>query len=352
MSDDIKKILEAGIYAPSGDNCQPWKFVVEDNNINIFNIPEKDDSLYNFGQRASLISHGALIENIIIAASFMGYRANLIIFPDKKAPKHIARIVLEKSEHREEILYPQIKKRATNRKPYKSTPLAAEEKNTLYKIPQFLGFGKIVLIENNKDKESVAGAASMNERIVLENIYLHKFLFNYIRWSKKEILEKLDGMYVKTFEMKPPQTAIFKICSYWPILKLLNKVGISKLVAGENKKIYLQSAAMGVAVLDGDAEKNFILGGRLMQRIWLECARMNLNVQPLMGIVFLGQRLMAGEADMLSLEHQKILKNAYGTIKNVFGVNNETIAFLFRVGGGDLPSAYSPRLPLEEFLRA
>jgi len=47
MKEVIKKIIEAGIMAPSGENCQPWRFEVRGNKISIFNIPERDTSLYN-----------------------------------------------------------------------------------------------------------------------------------------------------------------------------------------------------------------------------------------------------------------------------------------------------------------
>lgn len=64
-TEDIKKILEAAVQAPSGDNSQPWRFEIRDRDgeIRIFNIPERDKSLYNYGQMASCVAHGALIEN-------------------------------------------------------------------------------------------------------------------------------------------------------------------------------------------------------------------------------------------------------------------------------------------------
>ena len=64
---DIKKILEAAVHAPSGENCQPWRFEIRGDEIGVFNLPKKDQSLYNEGQMASYVAHGALIENILIA---------------------------------------------------------------------------------------------------------------------------------------------------------------------------------------------------------------------------------------------------------------------------------------------
>jgi nitroreductase len=117
----ISKIIEAGIRAPSGDNCQPWRFEVKDNRISIYNIPDRDNSLYSWGQRASYIAHGALIENMTIAAAHLGYAAKIKLFPESRDPNLVARLTLEQPAPPEEgALYEAIFARATNRKPYRS----------------------------------------------------------------------------------------------------------------------------------------------------------------------------------------------------------------------------------------
>jgi len=87
--EDIKKILEAAVHAPSGENCQPWRFEIRDGEIRIFNLPERDQSLYNYGQMASYVAHGALIENILIASSAFGYRARTNLFPQENDPQSL-----------------------------------------------------------------------------------------------------------------------------------------------------------------------------------------------------------------------------------------------------------------------
>jgi len=81
IMDDIKKILEAAVHAPSGENCQPWRFEISDDEIRVFNLPERDQSLYNHGQMASYVAHGALIGNIFVASPTFGYRARINLFP-------------------------------------------------------------------------------------------------------------------------------------------------------------------------------------------------------------------------------------------------------------------------------
>ena len=85
MNERIRKILEAAIQAPSGDNCQPWRFAVSSNRIDLYDDPAADTSYYNFQQRASLVAHGALLENIALVAPTVGFKVVFNLFPTKAA---------------------------------------------------------------------------------------------------------------------------------------------------------------------------------------------------------------------------------------------------------------------------
>ena len=91
----ILNILKAAVRAPSGDNSQPWRFEVSNNNnIKIYNLPEKDNPIFNYKQRGSHIAHGALIENIIIAAKENGMNVKVNLFPQGTSSDFIAEIDL------------------------------------------------------------------------------------------------------------------------------------------------------------------------------------------------------------------------------------------------------------------
>src|SRR3989344_5257251 len=102
MQKDFEKIITDGVFAPSGENCQPWKFSIKGNKINIFNIPERDQSLYNYQQKGSCVAHGALIENMIVSSSQYGYMLNLDFFPRIDDPNLVATLTLDKAATRNE----------------------------------------------------------------------------------------------------------------------------------------------------------------------------------------------------------------------------------------------------------
>ncbi len=345
--DAMREIISAALAAPSGDNCQPWRIAVRGNRIDIFNLPERDTSLFNYRQLASLVAHGALIENILIASSVRGYTAKLIILPDRSNPNLIATLELEEFEARKEPLYPFIPLRSTNRKLYKPMSLNEAQRQSLVDSAKAVGAGEVRLVESEGEKRGVAKVIGLNDRLVFENRHLHSFLFDHIRWSDQEARETGDGLDIKTLELAAPDALAFRLFRHWSLLQALNKLGVSRIVAKNAEKMAQSAAALGVVTVNGTSDADFVTGGRIVQRVWLEATRAGLSFQPMTGIVFLMHRILAGEAGEFSPGHADLIRKAHEKLADLFGLGGETIVMLFRVGLGAPPSVRSLRLPME-----
>src|SRR5262249_31630959 len=92
VTPQLESVLAAGNHAASEANCQPWRFVVAQNHIEIHLIPERNTSVLNPDQKSSYFSIGGVIENIAIAASVLGQAATVVYFPG--GPTHVASIDL------------------------------------------------------------------------------------------------------------------------------------------------------------------------------------------------------------------------------------------------------------------
>lgn len=340
MREDILKILDYAIWAPSGDNSQPWKFEVSENKIRVFNVPERDTSVYNFKQAASLIAHGCLIENIAIAASEFGYKAEVNLLPDAHKETLIAEIVLNKdSPGKHNPLFPYITLRASNRKPYDTRQLSVEHKTVLENsVAKINTSARLRLIDDRTNIGNLARLASVNEKIVLENQKLHHFLFSHITWTEKEDKVK-RGFFIKTLELQGPQKIAFKFFSNWPILKLFNKLGASNLVSKENAKLYTTSGAFVAITAPDTSLISFLKSGITAQRFWLTATKLGLAVQPLTGILFLRHRIINDDDKELSGPHKFLVNDAYSKIEKIFDVHDMQITMMFRVGYAKKPSA-------------
>lgn len=350
MKGTIQKILELAVYAPSGDNSQPWRFEVQENKIKIFNLPEKDNPILNVRQRGSYIAHGALMENISIIAPHFGYRAEIEIFPDGNLKDITAAVTLQESVRRDDPLFSYISTRVTNRKYYQKRFLSDNEKSQLLEAANAVEGGKLKFVEDEENKRLLGETLSMAEKVSLETRPLHKLFFDDIVWSKKEEKEKQSGLYLKTLELPFPVQLLFRLIRYWPIMKIFNLIGFPKLAAKGNAVLYSSSSAIGIITAEG-SDKSFINAGRIMQRVWLTSTKLGLNFQPVTGIIFLKQRVDEGDGqELFSPENLKIINEAYEKIKSVFEINKGIAAMLFRIGDGGEPSARSSKKPPEIFL--
>jgi nitroreductase len=339
-----EELLSIAVHAPSGDNSQPWRFKIADPVISIFNVPSADSTLYNFKQRGSYLAHGALIENIAIAASKMGYKAAITPFPG--TPECTASIALDTSQPVEEPLYDFITARTTNRKPYQIKGLSFKDRSTLLHSIQGYASVQLRFVEKREEIRALSKTLSINERLLMENKNLHDFLFGMIRWSKREE-EKKPGLYLKTMELPVPVQIMFRlVLRYWGAVRLLNLFGLSKAIPKQSAAGYEASSAFGAIIISGETDTDFLQAGRTFQRMWLTATRLKLSVQPVTAIPYLMQRVSAGKAEAFSIEHQSMIRSAYTDIAYAFDLQgSEHIAMLFRVGYDGEPSARSSKVP-------
>jgi hypothetical protein len=339
---ELNELLSMAAKAPSGDNAQPWKFVIGENTIDIYNIPGKDNSPYNFKERGSFFAHGAVIENLSLLLSAAGYDAAVALFPSANSD-HVARLTLSKKTlPSEEPLVSFIPQRKTNRKPYKKVALDPQNKTLLLDITKDFGFGNLHILEDQKAIAHLAKTLSLSDQLIFEDKAIHEAIFSSVRWTKEDE-EARKGLYIKTLELPPPAQILFKLLKNWSLLELLNKINISKFIASQSKKNYASSSAFGMITLPDNAKESFVKAGILFQRIWLTATKEKLDIQPATALAYLAQRIHEKAPLDLSADHQKQILQAEASIRQLFDTRNGTIAMIFRMGYGKTPSAQSQK---------
>lgn len=327
--------------APSGGNSQPWRFEAIENAINVIAEPEKDHPVLNFRNRGTWVAHGALLENIVIAAMHHGYSANVITFPDPARPNQTARVILEKCEVQTSPLYDAIFERTTNRKPYDSTRLPLAISNGLISCTKGLR-GEVKLFEERTTIESLAQASSMNEVVMLNNKSLHKLFFDEIVWTEQQELDKKCGLYLKTMGLQPPQEKALQLFKHWGAMRFVNMLRFNKMIAKDNATVYASASAIG-AVLVANNDERFLDAGRIMERLWLTSAASGLSFHLMTGVLFMHQSIAAGEITVLKEDEKALVEGAYNRIAELVQPQDLVIALLFRIGKGGQPSARSSK---------
>jgi len=345
--DIIAKIIESAVYAPSGENTQPWRFIVRGDEIKLYNIPERDISPYNWEQKGSFVSHGAVLRNIEIAAQHFGHNAITRLFPDSKDQNYIASIVISRQGRSGENLFPFITKRCTNRKPYKNSFLDDKSKEFLLNCREEGGNARFLIISDSEKIKKLAVAAAENEKILFDNQKMHGFFFSHINWTSEDDEKKRLGFFVKTFELPRPAEMMFRLFADWKRLEFFKKIKfpVGTIIASANARVYAKASTIGAIVVPSTTPEDFISVGKLMQSIWLTATKLGISMQPLAGITFL--RLIAQRKDgvELSVSQKQAVLDAYSIIAECFTIADGHIAMMFRIGFADAPTACALRLP-------
>lgn len=346
MLEDIKKILEVAVWAPSGDNSQPWYFEIENDTIHIFYTPNVDHEILNFRDSGSFIAHGGLVENISIASKQYGYDTEIKLFPNKKDPNQTASITLKHSSDKGHLLFSSIKNRCTNRRMYKNTPLTEEQQKEIFTLKNSLPEPCISLsfIDNPKERQVIGRVSSVMEEIALQHKDLHKIFFKTILWDHKKANEGEKGLHISTLELPLPIQKIFVLLKKWSVMKLFNLIGFHKVAAVGNAKTYASGALTGIVITEQESPESYINVGRVMQRVWLTATKLGLSLQPVTGLLFLAQRVRDNKASMFTEKQVRLIEKSYQKIERVFDIQkNQRAVMLFRVGNADKPTNRTSR---------
>ena len=333
----IKKILEAAVRAPSGDNVQPWEFKVSENftRIDLYNLPEKDNSYYNYNQSASYIAHGAVIENIAITSSHLGYKTEVNLFPEDGELNLVASIDLIQGEVQETPLYDAIFERYTNRFQYKRTEISKDVINKLLDSVKNIDTAKVSLIYQQDKVNELAKELMVNDRLVFERKDIHHFLFDKIRWNQKQIEETMDGMPVDTLGLNPIEKLSFPFMRFWGFVKLANYFGLSRIIGLKCWWNCRTSSILGMVSIKGRDKVDFVQGGRAVQRLWLQTTVQGLSLQPIIGLILLINRLKQNKLESFSDKHLNYVQRSAEVLPELFSINqDDTLIMGFRVGVG------------------
>ena len=351
IKDDIKKIIEASLNAPSGSNSQPWKFKITENNLEIFAFPEEDHKILNYHGRGTWVAHGALIENIAITARTFGYDAEIKVFPNWPETKISASINFSPTAPQDDILQKAIESRCTNRKPYRTEALSVSQKNNLMNVLDDQQKNRVILIEDSEKIKKLCELLCVNEIVTLENKQLHELFFKEIVWEEKDCQNGEKGLFLPTMELVKPKQVALRLVKNWPVINFLNKIGFAKAIAKDNAKTFAHAPLMG-AILASDDDRSFIEAGRIIERLWLKTTDIKMSFHLISGIMFFWQSLKdtASKKCMDQSGHVSRIENAYAEIKKVFDFPSDIVALTFRIGFSEKPTSLSYKKSIDELI--
>lgn len=331
----LRYILRAGIQAPSGDNVQPWKFSCAGNRVSVWLNADADHSFFNFRQIASLLSAGAVVENMRVAAGACGFEAEVSWLPDAGEPHRMAHLDLVPAPRRPGPLLDAIWKRRTNRKTYAVRPLSAALVSGIQAQAGEAGGSRLHVLADRPGILKLARLIYRADRIRNEHRGLHEYLQQMIHYDEESAIAARSGFPVGNLEAGKAGEYFLKFTRPWPIMNFMNRVGVGRMVALHAAMgVRASSAAVLVTVPATDA-KDFLLAGGTMERAWLYLTRMGLVAQPMAALPLFWLRWRLEGPEAFSPKHRKLLEGVWGAWRELFPAvdfEREQPAMLLRVG--------------------
>jgi len=352
-NEEIQKLVDAAIKAPTGGNAQPWKWLYSNGSLFLFYDKDRSLSLLDFDNLASYIGLGAATENLILEANAMGLNPVVFSFPVKDDLRVIAQFKFSKEPVKNDYAYlaSEIKHRATNRTISKRQVIEKSKLLQLKDVACSVKGADMIIIDEEDKITQLAEVISKVERIRLMNKRGHKDFVSEIRWNDKENEEKRDGVDLNTVDLTGAEKAGFIVAKNWEVINALKKwkkgSGFEKL----SKKTVTSSSALCLITMPAYSPSDYFTGGRAVERTWLAANKMGVSFQPQSPATFFFARLTHGKGVELDTEEQNelhVLRERFLSIMNL--KTNVSEIFLFRLCIANEPKVKSLRRDLTDVL--
>ena len=358
---ELKTLIQAATLAPSGGNCQPWKWLYTDKKLLLFHNKVHSTSFLDYNSLASYIAFGAASENLILKAHQLGLEVVSQFLPIKKNDDLIATFNFFKSrkklkgvdyeQHDFDYLVDAINVRNTNRKVTIKQQINQSILDHLKEVARTIQGARLLLFDRQQDIDALSEIIGEIERMRLLHNESYRDIMNEIRWTKKEAIQSNDGIDLRTVDLTAEEAAGLAMLKNPLVTEHLNRLGeeVGAAFKKQSKRAISAASAIGLIVMPSDKPEAFYNGGRALQRVWLEANNMGVSLQPLSPLVFYFARLLANDYGGLSYKQVETLNRLKIDFEKIKNTDLKEI-FLFRLCIADAPTVKSLRRPINKIL--
>jgi nitroreductase len=344
----LEKILDLARWAPSGDNTQPWRFeIINNNHLILRGFDTRNTVVYDLQGHASQLALGGLLETIEIAAQRYGLRSEVSRrkeFPDTTPTFDVKFSDIPAEPH---LLESVIRARTTQRRAMSRQPLRHQERDALNTA---VGANyRVIWLEGRKNLWQMARLLFNNAGIRLTMPEAYEVHRRVIDWNQQFSVDRIPDLAVG---LEPLTLNLMRwAMQSWQRVSFLNTWLGGTLLPRLQLDVWpaLNCAAHFIIVAEQPLQTidDYVAGGRAMQRFWLTATKLGLQFQPEMTPLIFASYVQQG---ITFTKTPYLIENAYQITKqleNLFAtVTLDNAVYLGRVGFGPAPTARSLRLPL------
>ncbi len=350
MTAFLQRMIAAGIRAPSGDNCQPWWFEASaGNTLSIHVDLPQAESFFDFKHRGSLLSVGAVIENMRLQAAMEGFDCTLSYPGNTGETGPAAQVAFRPTSAKgsQATLQAAMWQRTVNRRPFLPARIMRSKLQALTENP--VAGVRVRFFQRRSEIKQWARLIYAADRIRYSHPVIHEQVFSKILLSKNEALTKRVGLEIDRLGAGPIAKPLMRLIRPWDRMHRLRYIAADRLLARQAQMLALASGALCVVSIETNDNDAWIRAGEQVERLWIKAQSLGLCVHPITVALFLDMRYRETGTDGFRADHQKFLEEIRAGIDRL--IPDGQCAMLFRLGVGPMMAHPAVRKSPETFLR-
>jgi hypothetical protein len=353
----VRRVVEAANHAPSGDNCQPWRFEWDGETLTVRRDAGRAAHVLDHDGDASRLTLGCVLEAIALAAAHgEGLRAEVDAAPE--SPRDGAawarvRFTEGAPEGGDEPLFRALPGRVTDRRTYRGGSLDHPVVAALRADGARAAGGVSLGITGDRSGQLVDYLAAV-DGYVWQSDDVYRDVMKWMRLTHREVEATRDGVPWCSAGIDLPETAALSLSRAPFARRLAAGMGI-ELASRLWLRRQLASSAALVCVT-ARPPVDLVAAGRLGLRAWLRLHDAGWGVQPLTLAALLAHAAGAGRLPPGTTPAQRALfEGGRAVLARAFGLGpDEAPVWMFRTGATSALPAHmrTRRLPAERIFVA
>lgn len=304
---EVRAIVGWGIRGPSGGNNQGWRFEWNGRRLRCAVDPARVQTFLELARTGSILSVGAAVENMVLAAGAFGLTANVEFQPEGAASD----VVCDVQFSRDDAVVPDrlaehMAGRCTTRARGPGRRLDPNDRNALVAAARDAG-AHLALVDDAAALQRLGRVVGACDRLAMQHESVHRELMGDLRWTQAELARRRDGLDVDTLDVREFEKAAMRVVSRWPVMEVLRGFDGGGALETASRRAASEAAAMGIVWMPGTDARAYFDGGRAVERVWLEVTARGIAMQPMTVLVALLARLVRSGGEGLSdLQRQRL----------------------------------------------
>jgi molybdopterin/thiamine biosynthesis adenylyltransferase len=353
----MRQLVADATTAPSGGNCQPWRWVSDHDELFLFHDLSRSYHPFDPDRLGGLVALGAATENLVLSAHAAGLEVIAEPFPSAEHPHLVARFSFPFGKDRavepswRDELYSMVGTRRTNRKLCQRRHLEPGSLDAMTTAAQSINGANVCWLQNNDELDECATLLGISDRLVLLTESWNRFVVNEICWTPEEAAARRDGIALPSLELSPADQAGFYLCRDWQALKLVHSLRGGRNLEKMSHKALDSASAVGLITMPSKTRSAYFCGGRAMERLWLTATEHRLALHPMTSLPYMLEQFRTWRDHGLDSTTRHALQELDSRYRELFPVKGHNAQlFLFRLSYAEQTSHRSLRRNLDDVL--